>query len=81
MKITKKATHFKKGVILKGFTLIELIVVTIILGVLAMVTIPRYMNSAGSAEIELLIRDKIIAGPIGLMMLERIMKRVYPLWV
>ena len=34
----------------KGFTLIELIIVTIILGVLAAVAIPRYMGSVSNAE-------------------------------
>jgi prepilin-type N-terminal cleavage/methylation domain-containing protein len=34
----------------KGFTLIELIMVTIILGVLAAVAVPRYMGSVSNAE-------------------------------
>ena len=34
----------------KGFTLIELIMVTIILGILAAVAVPRYMGTVNQAE-------------------------------
>lgn len=34
----------------KGFTLLELIMVTIVLGILAAVAVPRYMGSVSNAE-------------------------------
>ena len=42
-----------------GFTLIELIIVTIILGILAVVAIPRYLSSVSQAEKA--VEDKAIS--------------------
>ena len=44
----------------KGFTLIELIMVTIILGILAAVAIPRYATSVSAAEAA--AEDAVISG-------------------
>ena len=44
----------------KGFTLIELIMVTIILGILAAVAIPRYTTSVSAAEAA--AEDAVISG-------------------
>jgi prepilin-type N-terminal cleavage/methylation domain-containing protein len=48
----------------KGFTLIELIMVTIILGVLSAVAIPRYMGTVANAEeaVEDAIISSVLAG-------------------
>ena len=44
---------------IKGFTLIELIMVTIILGILAAVAIPRFMATVENAEES--VEDKVIS--------------------
>ena len=45
-----KLARYMKMKNAKGFTLIELIIVTIVLGVLAAVAVPRYMGSVSNAE-------------------------------
>ncbi|MDH5543678.1 MAG: type II secretion system GspH family protein [Nitrospinota bacterium] len=45
-----------------GFTLIELVMVIVILGVLAAVAVPRFINFSGDAEVAAV---KAVAGSIG----------------
>ena len=51
----------------KGFTLIELIMVTIILGVLSAVAIPRYMGTVANAEEA--VEDAIISSVLALSLI------------
>lgn len=46
-----QSSHSKKSLVSEGFTLVELLIVVVILGVLSAVGVPAYLNQANNAKL------------------------------